>query len=317
MKLMEQVRGKIRYKQYSYRTEQAYCSWIKRYILFHNKRHPIEMGASDIESFLTYLAVKRNVSVSTQNLALSSILFLYKEVLTADLPWLENFTPAKRPKQLPVVLNRTEVTHVLSAISNPLHHLILSLLYGSGMRMQECLELRIKDIDLSRCELIIRRGKGAKDRVTVIPQSLVKKIEEQIELSSRYFELDRANSEPGVYLPDALERKYPNAGCEFGWHWLLPSSKLSVCPRTGVRRRHHLHPKAIQRSMKNACRSVGITKPATPHTLRHCFATHMLENGYDIRTVQELLGHSDVKTTMIYTHVLNKGGRGVTSPLDI
>ena len=313
---MEQVSDKIRYKQYSYRTEQAYCGWIKRYIFFHNKRHPIDMGAAEIESFLTYLAVKRKVSVSTQNVALSAILFLYKEVLVVNLPWLENFTPAKRPKRLPVVLTRDEANRVLLAITNPLHHLVLSMLYGSGMRMQECLGLRIKDIDLSRFELVIRQGKGAKDRVTVVPQSLVTRLVEQIALSQRYFDLDRANAEPGVYLPDALDRKYPNAGCEWGWHWLFPSSKLSVCPRSGVRRRHFLHPKAIQRSMKNACRLVGITKPATPHTLRHCFATHMLENGYDIRTVQELLGHSDVKTTMIYTHVLNKGGRGVKSPLD-
>ena len=316
MRLMEQVRAAIRYKQYSYRTEQAYVGWIKRFIFFHNKRHPSEMGASEIESFLTHLAVKRNVSSSTQNLALSAILFLYKEVLKYELPWMENFSRAKRPKRLPVVLTRDEVSAVLQAISNPLHRLVLSLIYGSGIRVAECLNLRVKDLDLERLELIVREGKGNKDRVTVVPQSLVDRLTEQLTQSRHYFDLDRSRSSPGVFMPDALERKYPNAGCEWSWHWVFPAPNHSLCPRTRIKRRHHMHPKAIQRSMKQACRDAGVGKPATPHTLRHSFATHLLERGYDIRTLQELLGHSDVKTTMIYTHVLNKGGRGVRSPLD-
>lgn len=316
MKLMEQVREKIRYKQYSLRTEQAYSGWIKRYIYFHNKRHPLEMGAKEIESFLTYLAVKRKVAVSTQNLALSSILFLYKEVLAIDLPWLEGFTPAKRPKRLPVVLSKDEVGEVLSAISSPLHLLILSLLYGTGMRLMECIRLRVKDIDVARKEIVIRHGKGGKDRVTVLPDKLLLSIDNQMAHSRSVYNMDRENEVNGVYLPNALESKYPNAGKEWAWHWLFPSVKLSTCPRTKIYRRHHLDEKAIQRSMKQALRKTNVIKLASPHTLRHSFATHLLENGYDIRTVQELLGHSDVKTTMIYTHVLNRGGRGVRSPLD-
>lgn len=316
MKLMEQVREKIRYKHYSLRTEQAYVGWIKRFIYFHNKRHPYEMGAPEIESFLTYLAAKRKVSASTQNVALSSILFLYKEVLVMDLPWLESFTPAVKPKRLPVVLTKPEVELIFSAVSHPLHLLILQLLYGSGMRLMECIRLRIKDFDLDKREVVIRHGKGGKDRVTVLPELVLVSMRSLVTQSRAIYELDRANNVPGVYMPYALGRKYPNAGKEWAWHWLFPSTKLSVCPRTKIQRRHHLDEKAIQRSMKQAVIDCGVVKTATPHTLRHSFATHLLENGYDIRTVQELLGHSDVKTTMIYTHVLNKGGRGVKSPLD-
>ncbi|MBT8130561.1 MAG: integron integrase [Gammaproteobacteria bacterium] len=316
MKLMDQVRNKIRYKQYSLRTEQAYTGWIRRYIFFHNKRHPAEMGASEIESFLTHLAVERKVSPATQNLALNSILFLYREVLEIDLPWLDGFSHAKRPQRLPVVLSREEVNTLLDSVDKPLHSLVLRLLYGTGMRLMECIRLRVKDLDFGRNEITIREGKGRKDRVTVLPAAVLDDLRKQLALARRWYDLDRVNHVPGVFMPDALERKYPNAGKEWAWHWVFPSSKLSTCPRTKVIRRHHMDEKAIQRSMKQAVHRVGIAKPASPHTLRHSFATHMLENGYDIRTVQELLGHSNVKTTMIYTHVLNRGGRGVRSPLD-
>ncbi len=316
MKLMEQVRNKIRFKQYSLRTEQAYVGWIRRYIFFHNKRHPSEMGATEIESFLTHLAVKRKVSASTQNLALSAILFLYRDVLTIELPWLDGFSHAKRPQRLPVVLSREEVRLLLDNVDKPLHALVLRLLYGTGMRLMECIRLRVKDLDLARKEITIREGKGNKDRVTVLPITIMDDLKQQLALSKRVYDVDRANLVPGVYLPYALENKYPNAGKEWGWHWVFPSTKLSTCPRSQITRRHHMDEKAIQRSMKQAMHRVGITRPASPHTLRHSFATHMLENGYDIRTVQELLGHTDVKTTMIYTHVLNRGGRGVKSPLD-
>jgi len=317
MKLMEQVRNKIRYKQYSLRTEQAYAGWIKRYIFFHNKRHPSEMGASEIESFLTHLAVKRKVSASTQNIALCAILFLYRDVLEIELPWLDDFSPAKRPQRLPVVLSREEVQTLLDNVEKPLYALVLRLLYGTGMRLMECIRLRVKDLDFERLEIMIREGKGRKDRVTVLPSAVMDDLTKQLSISRRWYNQDRVNQVPGVFLPDALERKYPNAGKEWAWHWVFPSAKLSTCPRTRVIRRHHMDEKAIQRSMKQTIHHVGITKSASPHTLRHSFATHMLENGYDIRTVQELLGHSDVKTTMIYTHVLNRGGRGVRSPLDV
>jgi integron integrase len=316
MKLMDQVRNKIRYKQYSLRTEQAYVGWIKRFIFFHNKRHPAEMGASEIESFLTHLAVKRKVSASTQNLALSAVLFLYRDVLEIKLPWLEKFSPAKRPHRLPVVLTQEEVRRVLDHVEKPLHALVLRLLYGTGMRLMECIRLRIKDLDFDRGEIMIREGKGRKDRVTVLPSAVVDDLRKQLSISRRCYDQDRVNQVAGVFLPDALARKYPNAAKEWAWHWVLPSAKLSSCPRTRIIRRHHIDEKAIQRGMKQALHCAGITKPASPHTLRHSFATHMLENGYDIRTVQELLGHADVKTTMIYTHVLNRGGRGVKSPLD-
>jgi integron integrase len=316
MKLMDQVRNKIRYKQYSLRTEQAYVGWIKRFIFFHNKRHPAEMGASEIESFLTHLAVKRKVSASTQNLALSAVLFLYRDVLELELPWLDGFSPAKRPQRLPVVLTQEETLSMLDNVEKPLHALVLRLLYGTGMRLMECIRLRVKDLDFARGEIMIREGKGRKDRVTVLPSAVVVDLRRQLSISRRWYDQDRVNQVPGVFLPDALARKYPNAGREWTWHWVFPLAKLSTCPRTRVIRRHHMDEKAIQRGMKQALQRAGIAKPASPHTLRHSFATHMLENGYDIRTVQDLLGHSDVKTTMIYTHVLNRGGRGVKSPLD-
>ena len=316
MKLMDRVQHKIRFKQYSIRTEQSYMEWVRRFILFHNKRHPQDMGAPEVESFLTHLAVNRKVAASTQNLALSSILFLYREVLEVDLPWLDSFTKSKRPARLPVVLNKNEVSRLLGAIRLPQHLIVLQLLYGTGMRLMECLRLRIQDVDFDRSEILIRHGKGGKDRVTVLPERLVDSLSNQIKSSRVLFDIDRRENVPGVALPNALENKYPNAGKEWAWQWLFPSKSLSKDPRSKVIRRHHLYDTPVQRAMKQAVRDAGISKPATPHTLRHSFATHLLEDGYDIRTVQELLGHSDVKTTMIYTHVLNKGGRGVKSPLD-
>lgn len=317
MRLMDQVRDRIRFKQYSIRTESTYCEWIKRYIFFHNKRHPSKMGVSEIESFLTHLASKRKVAASTQNVALNALLFLYREVLQIELPRLNDFEHAKRPKKLPVVLSQKEVKLLLSIIEHPLHNLILSMLYGTGMRLMECIRLRIKDIDFEKQEIVIRSGKGNKDRVTMLPDSLISDLKIQMDKVKQCFLSDRELKVSGVYMPFALDRKYPAAGTEWGWQWLFPSSKLSIDPRSGIERRHHLDEKAIQRSMKQALRNSEITKQASPHTLRHSFATHLLEAGYDIRTVQELLGHSDVKTTMIYTHVLNKGGRGVKSPLDV
>lgn len=314
-KLLDQVKDKIRLKHYSIRTEQAYTDWIKRYILHFGKRHPRELGAKDVEQFLTHLAVNGRVSASTQNQARCALLFLYKEVLSIELPWLDNVEQAKAPKRLPVVLNREEVQAILSRLGGT-NWLIASLLYGTGMRIMECLRLRVQDIDMKRKEILIRDGKGFKDRVTMLPVSLIAPLQAHLQ---KVRELHRSDLEAGagkVYLPYALERKYPNAGKEWIWQYVFPANKLSTDPRTGAVRRHHVQEQAIQRAVKQAVRDAGSTKPATPHTFRHSFATHLLEGGYDIRTVQELLGHADVSTTMIYTHVLNKGGKGVMSPLD-
>ena len=315
-KLLDQVRGKIRLKHYSIRTEQAYTDWIKRFVLHFDKQHPRDLGAAEVEQFLTYLAVEGNVAASTQNQAKSALLFLYKEVLAMELPWLDNVERAKVPKRLPVVLNRDEVQAVLSRLSGT-HWLIASLLYGSGMRILECLRLRVKDVDFKRREILIRDGKGFKDRVTMLPVTLAATLTAHV---AKVRELHTADLEKGygsVYLPDALARKYPNAAREWGWQYVFPSGKLSLDPRGDETRRHHVQDQAVQRAVKQAVRDADLSKPATPHTFRHSFATHLLEGGYDIRTVQELLGHSDVSTTMIYTHVLNKGGRGVVSPLDV
>jgi len=314
-KLLDQVRGKLRVKHYSIRTEQTYTDWIKRYIYFHDKRHPAEMGAEEIEAFLTHLAVTGKVSASTQNQAKSALLFLYREVLGSELPWLDNITQAKAPKRLPVVLTVSEVGALLGKLSGT-HHLLASLLYGSGMRLMEGVRLRVKDIDFARGEIIVREGKGFKDRVTMLPQAVVAPLKAHLSRVKALHQEDMQQGLGDVYLPFALEKKYPNAGREWGWQYVFPSKNLSVDPRTGITRRHHVDEKGLQRAIKQAVRDIGMPKPATPHTLRHSFATHLLESGYDIRTVQELLGHSDVSTTMIYTHVLNKGGKGVKSPLD-
>ena len=314
-KLLDQVRGKIRLKHYSIRTEQAYVDWIKRFVLHFGKRHPRDLGAAEVEQFLTHLAVAGKVAASTQNQAKSALLFLYKEVLALELPWLDNVAQAKAPKRLPVVLNRDEVQAVLSRLSGT-HWLIASLLYGSGMRIMECLRLRVKDVDFKRREVLIRDGKGFKDRVTMLPGSLAASLETHLVKVRGLHEADLQQGYGTVYLPNALDKKYPNAGREWGWQYVFPSAKLSADPRSGEIRRHHVQDQSVQRAVKQAARDADLIKPATPHTFRHSFATHLLEGGYDIRTVQELLGHSDVSTTMIYTHVLNKGGKGVISPLD-
>lgn len=314
-KLLDQVRDKLRVKHYSIRTEQTYVDWIKRYIFFHGKRHPKDMGASDIEAFLTHLAVVGKVAASTQNLAKSALLFLYREVLEIKLPWLDNITQAKAPKRLPVVLTVGEVQAVLSRLSGT-HLLIASLLYGGGMRLMEAVRLRVKDVEFERREIVVREGKGFKDRVTMLPEAVIASLQMHLAKVKALHDEDVAQGLGEVYLPFALDKKYPHAGGEWGWQYVFPSKKLSVDPRTGSTRRHHVDEKGVQRAVKQAVRDAGLTKPATPHTLRHSFATHLLQSGYDIRTVQELLGHSDVSTTMIYTHVLNKGGKGVVSPLD-
>ena len=314
-KLLDQVRERLRVKHYSIRTEQVYVDWIKRFIWFQGKRHPKDMGAREIEAFLTHLAVKGKVAASTQNQAKSALLFLYREVLEQELPWLDKVTQAKAPKRLPVVLTVAEVQAVLSGLSGT-HWLIASLLYGSGLRLMEAVRLRVKDVEFSRHEIIVREGKGGKDRVTMLPESVIEPFKRHLAKVKILHEDDLAAGVAGVYLPFALDRKYPNAGHEWGWQYVFPSAKLSVDPRSDVTRRHHVDEKGIQRAMKQAVRDAQIAKPATPHSLRHSFATHLLLGGYDIRTVQELLGHSDVSTTMIYTHVLNRGGKGVVSPLD-
>lgn len=314
-RLLDQVRGKIRLKHYSLRTEQTYVDWIKRFIRHFGKRHPRELGAVEVEAFLTHLAVVGRVAASTQNQAKSALLFLYREVLGTQLPWLDNVQQAKAPRRLPVVLTREEVQAVLVRLDG-MHWLITSLLYGSGMRLMECLRLRVKDIDFSRGEILVRDGKGFKDRVTMLPGAVAPALREQLCRARALHVADLAAGGGEVSLPYALARKYPGAGREWGWQFVFPSEGLATDPRDGGVRRHHLQDQAVQRAMKQAVRAAGIVKPATPHSLRHSFATHLLEGGYDIRTVQELLGHSEVSTTMIYTHVLNKGGRGVRSPLD-
>ncbi|MBI4987209.1 MAG: integron integrase [Rhodocyclales bacterium] len=315
-KLLDQVRDRLRLKHYSLRTETAYVGWIKRYIFFHGKRHPSEMGKAEVEAFLTSLAVERNVSASTQSQALAALLFLYGEVLGIELPWLDEITRAKKPVRLPTVLTREDTMALLSKIEDAELHLVTSLLYGSGLRLLEGLRLRVKDVDLARNEIVVRDGKGGKDRVTMVPQQLVAPLRAQIARARLVHEADLARGKGEVWLPDALAVKYPNAARAFGWQYVFPAAGFSTDPRSGEVRRHHLDEKRVQRAVKAAAQRAGLVKPVSPHTLRHSFATHLLEGGYDIRTVQELLGHSDVSTTMIYTHVLNKGGRGVTSPLD-
>jgi len=314
-KLLDQVRDKIRVKHYSIRTETQYVQWIKRFILFHGKHHPRELGAVEVEAFLTHLAVEGNVSASTQNQALSALLFLYREVLGVELPWLDNVVRAKKPQRLPTVLNRAEVALVLERM-NGVHSLMARLLYGTGMRLMECCRLRVKDIDFGQREILIRDGKGGKDRVTMLPDTLVQTLQAYLAKRRLLYQDDLAKGMAEVFLPDALARKYPSAASEWAWQYVFPSGSYSLDPRSGRERRHHIDEKLLQRAVKKAVGLSGITKLATPHTFRHSFATHLLESGYDIRTVQELLGHSDVSTTMIYTHVLNKGGRGVVSPLD-
>jgi integron integrase len=314
-KLLERVRRIIRAKHFSHRTEEAYVSWIRRFILFHSKKHPVLLDREDVREFVTYLAVKRRVSASTQNQALCAIIFLYKNVIGRDLGFVENIVRAKQTKRLPVVLSREEVRRVMAELGG-VKKLAVSLLYGSGLRLLECLELRIKDIDLDRNQLVVRSGKGDKDRFTVLPRAVKPLIERQIEESRRICNCRDGLAEFSTTLPGALDVKFPNAGLEWVWQYLFPARGAMVDHTSGEIRRHHLHESAVQRSVKEAVRRSGIPKRATCHTFRHSFATHLLEDGYDIRTVQKLLGHRDLKTTMIYTHVLTQGASGVRSPLD-
>lgn len=314
-RLLEQVRTRIRYLHYSLQTERSYIHWIKRYIYFHNKRHPKEMAEPDIVAFLNYLATKKHVSASTQNQALCAIIFLYKQVLKIDIGELEQLTYAKRPKKLPVVLTQQEVSSVLNELNEP-YRTMLGLMYGSGLRLKECLQLRIMDVDFSRLELFIRNPKGGKDRVSVLPESLIPGLENAINMAKNYFEQDQKAGIDYIELPFALNRKYPNAGKELKWQFIFASGKLSIDPRTKRRGRYHMYPTTMRRAVDRAVKNIGILKHVSCHTFRHSFATHLLESGYDIRTVQELMGHKHVNTTMIYTHVLNRGGKGVKSPID-
>ena len=314
-KLLDRMREAIRVRRYSLSTERTYLHWAKRFILFHNKRHPAEMGAPEVEMFLSDLAIQRNVSASTQNQAMHAILFLYRDVLSIDLPWLDDITRAKINKRLPVVLTTAEMQALLRRVTGT-NGLIIKLLYGTGMRLKECLRLRIKDLDISRGQITIREGKGGKDRITMLPAILVPELREHLIARRRLHDIDLSTGHADVELPSAIDRKYPRAAKEWPWQYLFCASGYSIDPRTGAYRRHHWNERNIQRAVRAAAHAAGIPKLVHPHSLRHSFATHLLETGYDIRTVQELLGHADVSTTMIYTHVLNKGGRGVISPLD-
>jgi len=314
-KLLDQVRQAIRARHYSYRTEKTYVGWMKRFIFFHNKRHPADMGEVEIAQFLSSLASDARVSASTQNQALNAILFLYRRVLGKEIGYINGVVRARKPSQLPVVLTRQEVKSILSMLKGP-EWLMATLLYGAGLRLMKCMRLRVKDVDFSSNQIVVRSGKGHKDRVTMLPTSVKEPLRRHLEAVRTQYRRDFENGYGGVSLPYALERKYPNAAREWGWQWVFPASKLYLDRQSGAKKRHHLHESVLQRAIKEAVRKVGTSKPASCHTLRHSFATHLLEDGYDIRTVQELLGHEDVSTTMIYTHVLNRGGRGVSSPAD-
>lgn len=314
-RLLDQVRARLRVKHYSRRTEQAYVGWIRRFILANGKRHPRDMGGPEVEAFLTQLATRHHVAAGTQNQALSALLFLYREVLGQKLPWLDKVTRAKRPRRLPVVLTRHEVRRLLDRLDGR-QWLMTALLYGSGLRVMECVRLRVKDVDFSRLDITVREGKGNKDRHVPLPRMLVAPLRDQMAAARLLHRSDLTAGFGAVYLPHALGRKYPNAAREWAWQYVFPAARRSRDPRSGEIRRHHLDEKVLQRAVRKARMAAGIDKPASCHTLRHSFATHLLEDGKDIRTIQELLGHKDVATTQIYTHVLNRGGLGVLSPLD-
>jgi len=313
--LLGAVREQIRLRHYSLRTEQTYIGWIRRYIRFCGGRHPRELGVDAMTTFLTHLAVDLKVAAATQNVALQSLLFLYRDVLAIDLPFLDQMVRATKPRRLPVVLTHDEVRRVFQQLGGK-SRLVVGLLYGSGLRLAEALDVRVKDLDLDRRELTVRHGKGGKDRVTVIPANLVGPLRTHLAELEAWFRREREVGSPGVAVPDALQRKYLGASTSWAWQWLFPSHSLCRDPCDGCMKRFHVHPRTLQRTVRYAVHRAGIAKPAGCHTFRHCFATHLLEAGYDIRSVQKLLGHSDVKTTMIYTHVLNRGGRAVKSPLD-
>jgi integron integrase len=314
-RLMDEMRDALRSRHYSKRTEKAYCLWVKRYIHFHKLRHPAEMTEPEINAFLTHLAVDEKLSASTQNQALSAILFLYRHVIFYELGDLGDIARARTPKRLPVVLTREEVRAVLGQMEGETW-LMASLMYGTGMRLMECLRLRVLDVDFELNEITVRCGKGAKDRVTMLPEQLKPPLRDQLRYARAVHERDLDEGWGRVVLPDALDRKYPNAPTEWRWQWVFPAATRWKNTRTGFQGRHHVHETVLQRAVKDAARRSGVVKRVSCHTLRHSFATHLLESGYDIRTIQELLGHRDVSTTMIYTHVLNKGGRGVRSPFD-
>jgi integron integrase len=314
-KLLDQMRDALQTQHYSYRTENTYVEWAKQFVLFHKKRHPKEMGVPEVEAFITHLATQRKVAASTQNQALSAILFLYREVLRQPL---DNVTPVRpqKPERLPTVLAKNEALRVINALSG-VHQLMAKILYGSGLRLIECIRLRVKDIDFEQHGLIVRDGKGEKDRVTMLPESLAVPLKEHLARVQQIHQQDIKNGYGTAYLPYALEKKYPNASREWAWQYVFPAKSVSIDPRSNVMRRHHADESGLQKAVRAAARLAGITdKPVSCHTFRHSFATHLLQSGYDIRTVQELLGHKDVKTTMIYTHVLQRGGLAVKSPLD-
>ena len=314
-RLLDLVRRAIRIRHYSQRTEKAYVGWIRRFIRHNDLRHPKEMGGKEVNDFLSHLATERKVGASTQNQALSALLFLYRNVLNVELPWLDDLVRAKKPQRIPIVLSRIEVRLLLGELAGSAW-LAASLMYGSGLRLMECMHLRIQDVSLSRRELTVRDGKGGKDRITMLPTTLREPLNKQMEASRRIHRRDLAAGAGRVALPDALARKYPGAAREWGWQWVFPATRTYREKPSGLIRRHHLHESTVQRAVKSAVHRTGLSRRACCHTLRHSFATHLLESGYDIRTIQELLGHKDISTTMVYTHVLNRGGSGVLSPLD-
>jgi integron integrase len=314
-KLLDRVRWHLRVKHYSLRTERSYVDWIRRFILFHHKRHPDEMGEKEIAAFLTHLAVDLNVAASTQNQALSALLFLYQQVLDRKIDFIAGVERVQRPPKLPVVLTRAEARAVLAHL-DPAYRLIAELLYGSGLRLMEAVRLRVKDVDFGYHQITVREAKGMRERVTLLPQRLTERLKTHLERVKQIHDTDLLRNRGRVYLPFGLRRKYPQASRDWVWQYVFPASKLSIDPRTGETRCHHLHEKNLQNAVKAAVRGAGLAKAASCHTFRHSFATHLLESGYDIRTVQELLGHKDVSTTMIYTHVLNKPGLGIRSPID-
>ncbi len=315
MKLLDQLKYEIRCRQYSLRTEKTYASWVRQFILFHDKKHPISMGEKEIMQFVNNLVIEKRVTASTQNQALSAILFLYREVLAQKIDWVDQINWSKRPKRIPIVFTQQEATQVISLLDGQ-KRLLVSLLYGSGLRLTECIRLRIQDIDFGYRQIIVRDGKGQKDRCTLLPDQLTSKLQEQIQRAIVIHQQDLKAGYGNVYLPYAIERKYKNANKDFRWQYLFTADSLSKDPRSGRQQRHHVSRDYLQYAVRQAVNKSGMYKRGTCHTFRHSFATHLLEAGYDIRSVQELMGHKDVRTTMIYTHVMNKGGLGVKSPLD-
>jgi len=315
VKVLDQLRERIRYLHYSLRTEETYVKWVRSFIRFHDLRHPAMMGGDEVEEFLSYLANTRHVAASTHKQALSALLFFYGKVLGVHLPWMKEIGRPRTKRRLPVVLSPDEVARILCFLEGE-HRLFAQLLYGTGMRINEGLQLRVKDVDFGRSTIIVREGKGGKDRAVMLPQRLVPALQEQMARARLVWSADQAAGRGGVAMPDALDRKYPRAGASWSWFWVFPQDAHSIDPRSGVLRRHHMYDQTFQRAFKRALSRTGIAKTATPHSLRHSFATAVLQAGYDIRTVQELLSHADVATTMIYTHVLKVGGGGVRSPFD-